>query len=340
MKNSIALAWGDRIVISPHIGDLDTPRSLEVFEQVCHDLQQLYQVQAKQLICDAHPGYASTRWVKQDGRPHHEVFHHQAHASAIAGEYHHEHKWLVFAWDGTGYGEDGTIWGGETFYGQPAQWQRIASLRPFHLPGGEKAGREPWRAALAVCWESQQDWQQQPDNTQLLYKAWLQRLNSPQSSAMGRLFDAAAALTGICHVASFEGQGPMQLEAIAMKSNQVDNIELSFDRDQQGIWRSNWSALLPMLLDGKRPAADRAACFHHSLAHHLLLQCQQFREQYGDFAIGLSGGVFQNRLLTELTFDLLTQADFRVYFSETIPCNDGGLCVGQVMEVACQLSNK
>ena len=339
MKNSIALAWDDRIVISPHIGDLDAPRSLEVFQQVCANLQQLYQVQAKQLICDAHPGYASTRWAKQDERPSIEVFHHHAHASAIAGEYPDEDNWLIFTWDGTGYGEDGTIWGSETFYGRPASWQRIASLRPFNLPGGDKAGREPWRAALALCWEAQKIWPDQPNNTELLYKAWQQKLNSPQSSAMGRLFDAAAALTGICNTASFEGQAPMYLETRAAQTANVDPINLGFDQDEVGIWRSDWADLLAMLLDNKLPAADRAACFHISLAAQLVQQCIQFREQFGDFAVGLTGGVFQNKLLSEQVIDMLTLEGFRVYLPERIPCNDGGLCYGQVVEVACKTMN-
>jgi hydrogenase maturation protein HypF len=334
MKNSIALAWDDRIVISPHIGDLDAPRSLEVFQQVISDLQQLYRVKAQRLVCDSHPAYASTQWAQQDGRNVAGVLHHHAHASAIAGEYAHESNWLVFTWDGTGYGADGTIWGGETFYGQPSAWQRVASLRPFYLPGGDKAAREPWRAALALCWETGQSWQAAFANTDVLYKAWQQKLNSPQSSAMGRLFDAAAALIGVCTQASFEGQGPMQLETLATQFQCDDSVEVALVSDQAGLWRSDWSALLPMLQDRQLSAAQRAACFHRSLARHILHQCQHFAKQYTDFAVGLGGGVFQNRLLTETTITLLTAAGFRVYLAEKMPCNDGGLCYGQIIEQA------
>jgi hydrogenase maturation protein HypF len=334
MKNTLALAWEDRIVISPHIGDLDAPRSLEVFQQVGVDLQQLYQVKAQRIICDAHPAYASSRWARQDGRAVGEVLHHHAHASALAGEHPQESRWLMFAWDGTGYGEDATIWGGETFYGQPGGWQRVASLRPFYLPGGDKASREPWRAALALCWETRQSWPAPVANSDLLYKAWQQRLNSPLCSSMGRLFDAAAAIIGVCSQASFEGQAPMQLEALAAQGDLRESIALPLNRDQDGLWRSDWSVLLPMLLDQTRSRPQRAAAFHHSLARHILQQCEQFANEQGEFAVGLGGGVFQNRLLSETTVSLLTDAGFRVYLAEQVPCNDGGLCFGQIIEQA------
>jgi len=332
MKNTLALAWGNRMVISPHIGDLDAPRSLEVFEQLVADLQTLYRVKAQRLLCDAHPGYASTRWAQQDGRTVNTVMHHHAHASAIAGEYAHESRWLMFTWDGTGYGEDGTIWGGETFYGDPAHWQRVASLRPFYLPGGDRAGREPWRAALALCWELKQDWQAPIANTEVLYKAWQQKLNSPQSSSVGRLFDAAAALIGICTQASYEGQAPMQLESLATLYEHAEAIDLPLIQDPDWLWRSDWSPLLPILLDSQYSREQRAAMFHASLARHVLHQCQHFTQIYGDFAVGLGGGVFQNRLLAETTINLLTAAGFRVYLPQAVPCNDGGLCYGQIIE--------
>ena len=123
--------------------------------------------------------------------------------------------WLAFTWDGVGYGEDGTLWGGEAFLGQPGNWQRVATMRSFRLPGGERAGREPWRSAAALCWETNTQWAGIPGDTALLHNAWLKGINAPQTTAVGRLFDAAAALTGVCSTASFEGQGPMHLEALA-----------------------------------------------------------------------------------------------------------------------------
>ena len=343
MKNSIALAWDNRVVVSPHIGDLHTPRGLQVFTQVIADLQALYQAHADRIACDAHPGYASTRWARQQGLPVHTVLHHHAHASAIAGEYPEENHWLVFTWDGTGLGEDGTLWGGETLYGSPGQWQRIASQRPFYLPGGEKTGREPWRSALALCWETQQSVQQQltpkqPADLELLFNAWQRRINSPQSTAVGRLFDAAAALTGLCTNASFEGQGPMLLEAAATHSAARDFIALPFVQDTAGLWRSDWAPLIAMLADEHRSQAHRAACFHLSLAESIVRQCTHFKTRLGDFAVGLNGGVFQNKLLSEQVIHRLKEEGFRVYLPTQLPCNDGGLCYGQIIEAATTCS--
>jgi hydrogenase maturation protein HypF len=336
MKNSIALAWNNRVVVSPHIGDLNSPRSLEVFKQVASDLQKLYQVSAKRIVCDAHSGYASTRWAQQQGLTVQSVYHHHAHASAVAGEFAHEKRWLVFAWDGVGLGEDGTLWGGETLYGAPGIWRRIASQKPFYLPGGEKASRESWRSALALCWETGQalykEWL--PENTDLLFKAWKRRMNSPPSSAVGRLFDAAAALCGVCTHASFEGQGPMQLEVLAAQSDCRNSIDLPLYQDHNRLWRCDWSPLVAMLLDDQQSVADRAACFHFSLAENIVKQCRLFAENYGDFAVGLGGGVFQNKLLSEQAIRRLEEEGFRVYLPLAVPCNDGGLCYGQVIQAA------
>ncbi|MDP2980178.1 MAG: carbamoyltransferase HypF, partial [Thiobacillus sp.] len=210
MKNTLCLAWGRRAVVSPHIGELDTPRSLDTLAQVAADLQRLYRVRATKLLVDRHPGYGTRRYARDSGLPLFEVWHHHAHASALAWEFPDIEAWIVFTWDGVGLGEDRTLWGGEAFTGAPGRWQRAASLRPFRLPGGDKAGREPWRAAAALLWESGQV---APFAPEPLRRAWAQGLNSPASSSAGRLFDAAASLCGACTHASFEGEGPMRLEA-------------------------------------------------------------------------------------------------------------------------------
>lgn len=334
MKSTVALAWDRRMVVSPHIGDLGSLRSLEVFEQVIDDLQRLYQVRAEAIVCDAHPDYASSRYAQRSGLKWRRVFHHHAHASALAGEYPEVGRWLVFTWDGTGYGTDGTLWGGEALLGAPGAWQRTASFRPFHLPGGDKAAREPWRSALALCWEAGVEWPGHNIDTTLLYAAWHKRLNTPQSSAVGRLFDAAAALTGINTTSSFEGQGPMLLEAACQ--GEAQPIALPLARNRNGIWETDWSPLLPPLLDERRTVGARAAQFHASLAYALLEQARQMRAEHGDFCVGLTGGVFQNRVLAELALHGLTQHGFDVRLPERIPCNDAGISVGQIVEVRGQ----
>ena len=338
MKNTIALAWDDRIVVSPHIGDMGNARSLMVFEQTVADLQALYGVSATMLLCDAHPGYATSRWAARSGLPVQRIFHHQAHAAVACAGAAGSGDWLVFTWDGVGYGEDGTLWGGEALLGSPGAWRRFATLRPFHLPGGERAGREPWRSAAALCWETGYTWPGLPQDAALARHAWERRLNTPQTTAAGRLFDAAAALTGLCNVASFEGQGPMLLEAVGGQ-DEGEPVKLPLLPAAAGLWVCDWEPLLPVLLDTSRPVALRAAGFHTSLAHALLAQALQARESHGIERIGLSGGVFQNRVLTDTTCCLLAAAGFDVALPEHIPVNDAGISYGQVIEFGSREQN-
>jgi hydrogenase maturation protein HypF len=257
----------------------------------------------------------------------------------LAAEYPEHERWLVFTWDGVGYGADGGLWGGEALLGVPGDWRRVASLRPFNLPGGEQAGRAPWRSALALCWAAGFEWSAAPADAGMLHHAWLRGLNSPQTSAVGRLFDAAAALTGLLSEASFEGQGPMLLETAANGVHAMPlPLPLPLAQDPHGIWRGDWSLMLPMLLDDTQPVAERAACFHASLAQLLVDQASRVREQVGDFTVGLGGGVFQNRLLTEQAMLGLHAAGFDVRMPLQLPVNDGGLCLGQVMEATATLA--
>jgi hydrogenase maturation protein HypF len=336
MKNTVALAWGRRAVISPHIGDMGSARSLEVFTQVISDLQSLYDVHAMAVVCDAHPGYSTARWAQQCGLPVTRVYHHRAHASALAAEHDVDRHWLVFAWDGVGYGEDGTLWGGEALSGRPGRWQRVASMRPFRLPGGDKAAREPWRSAAAVSWEIGRAWPGGDSDRAahaLLYHAWQRRLNAPQTSAVGRLFDAAAALTGVCVGASFEGQGPMQLEALCATDGLA--IELPLTRNASQLWISDWQPLIENLLDTQDSAQPQAERVHATLAEALVRQALAVRQEQPVDCVGLCGGVFQNRVLTELASKRLQAEGFDVRLADQVPVNDAGLCFGQIIEYGC-----
>ncbi|MGD8567010.1 MAG: carbamoyltransferase HypF [Gammaproteobacteria bacterium] len=338
MKNTIALAWGERLVVSPHIGELESPRSQQVFHQVIEDLQKLYHVRPRRIVCDAHPRYYSSQWARQTGKPVVEIFHHHAHASVLSGEFIDTRQWLVFAWDGTGFGEDGTLWGGEALLGNPGNWRRVASMRPFYLPGGDKASLEPWRSAAALCWQTGNTWRPAIEDIDIAWHAWQRKLRCPQTSAVGRMFDAAAALLGLATYTSFEGQGPMWLEARA-ETGDAQALSLAMDKDDNGVWRIDWQWLIEMLMDSSMSVPDRARCFHETMALSLLHQALQIREEHGDFAVGLTGGVFQNRLLAERAMDLLQQHGFLCYMPEKLPVNDGGLCYGQLVE-ACALLTK
>lgn len=329
MKNVIAMAWKKRVVISPHIGEMETKHSLEVFENTVEDLQKLYNVRAEHIICDAHPGYTTTRWANRQSLPVHPVYHHHAHASAAYYECKTDEAVIVFTWDGVAYGEDGTLWGGETFIGRPDKWQRVASMRPFNLPGGDRAGRQPWRSAAALCWAIGQTYDEIPEKDPLIQQAWQKNINAPQSTSAGRLFDAAAALTGVRTVASYEAQGPMELEALCEACD--DYSELALEKTGN-LLVTNWEQLIPEILNTNSSVATRAALFHSSLAHAIFHQAKTLRNKYAVNTISFSGGVFQNRVLTENAMALLQADGFNVYLPELLPVNDAGISFGQIIE--------
>jgi hydrogenase maturation protein HypF len=335
LKNTVALAFGDRVVISPHIGELGSVRSAEVFKQVVADLVRLYGVSPAAIICDAHPGYHSSRWAKKQSLPVIPVFHHHAHASALAGEHGLADQVLVFTWDDTGYGEDGTMWGGEAFLGSPGNWRRMGSLRPFCLPGGDKASREPWRCALSLCWEQGINWQDCPGDMELLRLAWEQRINCPVTSSAGRLFDSAAALIGVASSSTYEGHAAMRLEAIAEMGAKA--ITLPLTQNPAGILVSDWSPLLPFLMNAEISPIERSSVFHASLAATIVTQAKAIRVQSGVTRVGLSGCVFQNRLLTEQALSALENHGFEVYLHENIPAGDGGISYGQIIEAESRM---
>ena len=335
MKNTLCLAWDDRAVISPHIGELSAARSQETLMRLAEDLQQLYQVRATRLLTDAHPGYGYQHWARSTGLPITPVWHHAAHASALAGEHPDITDWIIFTWDGVGLGQDHSLWGGETFVGGPGRWQHQAGLRPFHLPGGERAGREPWRSAAALLWECGLS---APFAPALVHAAWQKKLNCPETTAMGRLFDAAAALTGLCQIASFEGQGPMYLESAA--TNWLGSQTpppcmpepLNIHKTNINQAKVDWASLLPMLMDTSLPVGERAWRMHATLASTVCILASTLRDETGIQHVGLTGGVFQNRLLSELIHTQLHALDFKVHLPQQVPMNDAGVSYGQVIQ--------
>ncbi len=333
MKGALALSWDSRVVISPHIGEMDSPRSLAVFERVAEDLQSLYGVKARRIVCDAHSGYTTSRWAReQTGKSQETVWHHNAHASALAAEHPDVERWLVFAWDGVGLGPDGTLWGGEALLGHPGNWRRVGSFRPFDLPGGERAGREPWRSAAALHWEAGSEWSDGPEDCALVHAAWQKRINCPTTTAVGRLFDAAAAMIAGTQRTSFEAQGPMLIEALCRDAGKPVRLPLADD----DVLRSDWAPLLPMLTDTTVEPRKRAEDFHASMAAALVDQALEIQRRYGVGAIGLTGGVFQNRVLAARAVELLEENGFDVHLPALLPCNDAALCYGQAVEVAAR----
>jgi hydrogenase maturation protein HypF len=328
-KVTLTLAWDDRAVVSPHLGDMDSPRAIALLRQVAGDLQALYGVAAERVLCDAHPGYATTRLAASWGLPVTRVPHHAAHASALSGEFSRPGPWLVFAWDGAGYGTDGAIWGGEALLGTPGQWRRVASWREFALLGGDRAASEPWRTALALHWEAGRE-PPIPPEAALLRHAFARGIACPRSSSVGRLFDAAACLLGLCDRASYEGQAGLAVEAAA---GGVTAAPIPLPLRREGaVWRTDWEPLLAALTDPARDVPARAAMFQASLAHAALEQARAMRAEYGVTRIGLTGGVFQNRLLCETLAGLAGDDGFKVVLAVRLPCNDAAISFGQIVE--------
>ncbi len=330
MKNTITLAWNNRAVMSPHIGEMDSARSLAVFEKTIEDLQRLYNVKVEQLVCDAHPGYTTSRWANKQGLPVYTVFHHHAHASSA---YYECAAGGTACWclPGTvlvlvlmvACGVGRLCWACRASGNVSpvcAHFICLAVTRPGVNPGAVQqhyAGR-PGMNTSAL-----------PEDSALLFEAWQRRVNSPRSTAVGRLFDAAAALTGVCSTASFEGQGPMELEALCGKPD--NHIELELEKSDN-LLITNWEPLVPAMLDSTLSVSARASMFHASLAHAMLRQARAIREEHGVNVISFCGGVFQNRVLTEHALALLSADGFKVHLPELIPVNDAGISFGQVIE--------
>ncbi len=330
LKVTVALGFDDRLVVSPHLGDMDSPPALDLLTDTVVSLQQLYAVRASLLVSDAHPDYATSRWAAGSGLPVVRIWHHHAHASALALEHPDVRQWLTFVWDGSGLGNDGSLWGGESLLGRPGNWQRIASVRPFCLPGGERAAREPWRCAAALHWQAGLHWPDVGDDGALLHDIWQRRINSPASSSVGRLFDAAAVMLGGMRKTTFEGQAALWLEQQAMEGGQV--TELPWLRGESGIKALDWAPLLGMLADASRPVAERAAGFHASLVDAVLRQAEAQCRQHAGLVVGLAGGVFQNRWLVEGIVAGLQAKGIPFRLAGRLPVNDGGLAAGQIVE--------
>jgi len=333
MKTTIAFGVGRRLILSPHIGDMGSPRAGKLRKQLIDDFATLYGATPKHVVSDAHPGFSSGQFARKLALPYSTVQHHTAHASAMTIERPEVRNWLVLTWDGVGYGSDGTLWGGETMIGRPGDWFRAGSWRPFAPPGGDKAAREAWRSMAALCWADGRDAPLLPKGAEIAQQAWRAGINAPQTSAVGRLFDAAAAIVlGIAQM-SFEGQGPMLLEAAAAGGTARD-IELPMKLDAQAVLRIDWAPLLDMLFDDRLSHADRAASFHVSLAEAAARQIEILQGSHDVDGVGATGGVFQNRRLATCLKRALKRRGIDLVLPNQLPGNDGGLAAGQIIEFA------
>ncbi len=343
MKGTVALTVGGEVVVSQHLGDLDTLPSRRNFQVTIDSLCRLYRFHPKQVACDLHPDYASTMHARNLGLPLVPVQHHEAHLYAGMLEAGLEPPVLGVSWDGTGFGPDGTVWGGEFFVVRAEGCRRVAHLRAFRLPGIAIAVREPRRAALGVLhvldprlgfagvapiesFEAQE---------LIILRAMLGRgIHSPWTSSAGRLFEATAALLGLRQRNLFEGQAAMELEACLdgqLPSGQPIPLNLVEGDPLQLDWVPFMRHLLEGIRSG-RPQALMAGDFHLAMAGAI----RAVALRMGLPKVVLSGGCFQNRALTETTVSMLRQEGFQPFWHKVLPPNDGGLAAGQAYAALCR----
>ncbi len=346
LKNTVGLSVGSDVVISPHIGDLDNALSLEVHRRAIGDLVEFFDAVPEIVVCDLHPDYASTihaeRLARRWSVPLMRVQHHHAHVLSLMAEHALDDSLLGLAWDGTGYGTDGTVWGGEALLCSGATFQRVAHLRPFSLPGGDRAAREPRRSALGILHEAQgaecftmaQRWFS-PTELDTLLSALKNPHLFPRTSSMGRLFDAVAALSGLSQRVSFEGQAAMALEFVA-SDEELPPYTVTLSDAQPAVW--DWSPMLGQVIEdlhNGQPPGFVSGRFHETLARAAV----QIAERTRCPRIGLTGGCFQNEQLCRRVQLHLSAAGFDVYTQRQVPPGDGGLALGQVWAAALLQQN-
>ena len=356
LKNTVALLDADRVLLSQHLGDLSTLETERAFRQAIDDLQWLLRVKPQALACDLHPDYRSTHFAEALAArwdvPLIRAQHHHAHVAACMAEQGVIGEALGVAWDGAGYGLDGSLWGGEFLVSTCRGFQRVAHLHPYRLPGGEQAAREPRRAALAVRWETygaercRTDWSEESGlkEQEALVLAMLDKqIQSPVTTSMGRLFDAVASMLGLCHVMSFEGQAAMALEQEGLRASvQGDGtypIPVTAKEEGPLRWILDWRPMIKLIAEDLRIGVERSRIayqFHRSMAELIV----QVAELVGLRHVVLTGGCFQNVLLLDLAVARLEAAGFVPLTHRHVPPNDGGLSLGQAVIAANQLTWK
>ncbi|MFM5095931.1 carbamoyltransferase HypF [Aeromonas rivipollensis] len=346
-KNQLALAFGRQRIYSPYIGDLHSLPMQGHFEQTLATFRDLYDLKPQLLVSDCHPGYLSHQWAKsycQDqGATHLEVQHHHAHLLGVMAEHEITGPVLGFAFDGTGLGDDGTLWGGELLLADVKGFTRVAHLKPFKLIGGEAAIREPVRQLLGLLFESYT-----PDELgaldiplvsrlpieriRNLHQLWHLGRNAPHTSSMGRLFDAVAALLGVIDTPDYEGEAGLLLEAAALQlppDEQPFPLAFGLSQSAEGPLHIEWAELLNTLVGERRKGtstASLAAGFICAISDLVIA----LAERFPGYPVALGGGVFQNRVLMDQLVPSLEAAGRQVLTSETLPLNDGGIAAGQL----------
>jgi hydrogenase maturation protein HypF len=341
LKNCFCLGKGRTAIMSQHIGDLKTAESYGFYTESLDRFKHLFRVEPELVVCDLHPDYLSTRYALETGLPLIQTQHHHSHIASCLAEHHLQQPVIGVSFDGTGLGDDGTIWGAEFLVCDLKQYKRVAHFQPVPLPGGDQAALEPWRMALSFlyqihgenCLHMELPFQSliDPEKQKWVVTMLSKGINLVQTSSAGRLFDAVAALLGLCVLNSFEAEAALKLEAC------ID--ESITDRYAYGPGPSirTLDIIQCVLRDLqlKKPIPEIVAKFHNTISQIIAETSAVIREEYGLETVVLSGGSFQNAYLFKQTNNLLQKKQFKIFWNRKIPCNDGGIALGQ-MAIAAQ----
>jgi len=345
LKNTFCLTRDNYAFISHHIGDLENLETFQAYERSISYYERLFRIQPVMLACDLHPDYLSSLYAIQraekEDLPIIHVQHHHAHLAACLADnsFNKDQQVIGVCLDGIGYGPDGNIWGGEFLLGDYHAYQRMYHLKYVPMPGGDQATLKPSRMALAYLWSSGIDWvadlapvQATPTReVEILHSQLIQRINTPLTSSMGRLFDAAAALLGIRQEINYEAQAAIEMENMVIHDeDDFYSFRIEDDViDPTPLWEGLINDLRKSI-----PIPQLATRFHNSIINLVVQVCQKIKKETAINIIALSGGVWQNKYLIEHTLHLLQRFGFDVLWHSRVPTNDGGVSLGQALVAA------
>jgi hydrogenase maturation protein HypF len=352
LKSTICIVKGSMAYLSPHIGDLETPLARDFLHETIERMQHITQCAPKIVACDMHPGYYSTRVATTlHAREVIRVQHHHAHIVSCMAENRITGKVLGLAMDGTGYGEDGRIWGGEFLIADETGFERAGHLRYLPLLGGEAAIKQPWRFGISLLREAFGDnWTQVasrlgivPDgfSYEQLNRIMEAGMNSPLTSSLGRMFDGVASIIDLKRSVSFEGQAAMELEAAATKPGSADVLPYKIFREGEA-WILDLMPLVKAIVEARLAGMDvlgLSGAFHATLIASFIDMAGVLRGHTGISRVALSGGCFQNRILLEGCAHELERGGFQVFTHQRIPANDGGVALGQAVIAGARMAH-
>ena len=348
LSSTLCLTRGSQAFLSHHLGDLENVAAYDAFLQAAEHLENLLAVTPRAIACDMHPDYASTRYARGSGLPVIAVQHHHAHIASVLTEAGRSDKVIGVAFDGLGWGEDGTVWGGEFLVSDLAGCQRVGHLAVVPQPGGDVSSKKTVRMGYVYLREAYGEEadllaeELMPDLTvgerRIMAQQIERRVNCPQTSSMGRLFDAASALLGICGENTYHAQAPMELEAYAWEAGDEPGMyACAIQEGDAGMCLVRAADIIRAMVDDFRNGASQSICaarFHNSIAHATVQVCKRIRGGTGLNTVALSGGVFANAYLLEHIATLLEREGFEVLSNALVPAGDGGVCLGQAAVAA------